>query len=296
PPPSRKTFKRARDTLFALGNRMLLDGKAAITAAGGPKAVSGSRDLFSLVLRANMSAEIPDEHRMSDNEVIGQIPTFLLAGHSTTSSAISWALHELSVNPSVQTKLREELFTLPTDNPTLEELNSLPYLETVIRETLRLHSPVSFVSRIAVADDVLPLGTPSFDIHGKELKTLPIRKGQLVRVPIADVNIDIALWGEDSTKFRPERWAQIPKAAEAIPAVWGNMLTFLAGPRNCIGFRFSLAEQKALLFVLVRAFEFETAVAAGDIRRAGSAIQAPSVYSEREKGNQMPLLIKAYQA
>ncbi|KAF8178833.1 cytochrome P450 [Mycena galopus ATCC 62051] len=296
PLPGRKTFKNARDKLFALGNRMLLEGKAAITAAGGPKAVSGSRDLFSLILRANMSADIPDDHRLSDEEVIGQIPTFFIAGHATTSSAISWALHELSVNPSVQTKLREELFTLPTDSPTLEELNSLPYLESVIRETLRLHSPVSFVGRIAVADDVLPLGTPCFDIHGKELTTLRIRKGQLVRIPIADVNSDISLWGEDSTKFRPERWAKIPKAAEAIPAVWGNMLTFLAGPHNCIGFRFSLAEQKALLFVLIRAFEFEAAVAAGDIRRSGSGLQSPSVYSEREKGNQMPLIIRAHQA
>jgi hypothetical protein len=59
-----------------------VDGKAAINAAGGPKAVSGSRDLFSLVLRANMSADIPDDHRMSDNEVIGRLFCQLIKNNS----------------------------------------------------------------------------------------------------------------------------------------------------------------------------------------------------------------------
>ncbi|KAF8217962.1 cytochrome P450 [Mycena galopus ATCC 62051] len=296
PVPGRKTVSEGRKTLFSMGSQILVNGKAAIVAAGGPKAVSGKRDIFSLVLGANMSADILDNHRMSDDEVIGQIPTFFVAGHATTSSAIAWALYELAVNPPLQTKLREELFTLPTDNPTLEELNSLPYLDSVIRETLRVHAPVSFVARIAAMDDVLPLGTPCFDTQGRKLTCLQIRKGQTVRIPIVDVNTDITLWGKDAAEFRPERWEEVPKAVEEIPAIWGNMLTFLAGPHNCIGFRFSLAEQKALLFVLVRAFEFHKAGADGDIRRSGSGLQAPFVHNEREKGSQMPLMVKSYQA
>ncbi|KAF7369611.1 Cytochrome P450 [Mycena venus] len=294
--PARKTFDDARKKLFVLGNQMLVDGKAAINAAGGPKAVSGRRDLFSLILRANMSPEVPEDHRMSDNEVIGQIPTFFVAGHATTSSAISWALYELAINPLVQIKLREELFTLQSDTPTLEELNSLPYLDSFIRENLRVHAPVSHVTRIAVADDVIPLGTPCLDTHGQKLTSLLIKKGQMVRIPIVDVNTDRTLWGEDALKFKPERWEQLPKAVDAIPSVWGNMLTFLAGPHNCIGFRFSLAEQKALLFVLLRAFVFERAVADGEIRRTGNGLHSPFVYSEREKGSQMPLMVKAFQA
>lgn len=69
-------------------------------------------------------------------------------------------------------KLREELFTLQSDTPTLEELNSLPYLDAVIRENLRVHAPVSHVSRIAAGDDVLPLGTPCVDTHGRKLTSL----------------------------------------------------------------------------------------------------------------------------
>jgi hypothetical protein len=56
-----------------------------------------------------------------------------------------------------------------------------------------------------------------------------------------------------------------------------------------------LSRQKALLFVLIRAFQFESVFAAGEIRRSGSGLQSPYVYSEREKGSQMPLMVKAYQ-
>ncbi|KAJ6566320.1 cytochrome P450 [Mycena capillaripes] len=283
PLPGRKVFSESRNKLFSLGNKILMEGKAAITAAGGPKAVFGSRDLFSLILRANLSADIPEDHRMSDSEVVGQIPTFFVAGHATTSSAIAWVLHALSVNQHAQAKLRAELLTLATKNPTLEELNSLPFLDSVVRETLRVHAPVSHITRIAAVDDILPLGTP-------------IRKGQHVRIPISDVNTDITLWGNDAAEFRPERWEQVPKAAESIPGVWGNLMTFFGGPHNCIGFRFSLAEQKALLFVLIPAFEFEQAVPAGDIRRTSNGLQSPFVSSERETGSQMPLMVKTYTA
>ncbi|KAJ7726600.1 cytochrome P450 [Mycena olivaceomarginata] len=251
-------------------NRLLIDGKAAINAGGGPKAVSGSRDLFSLILRANMSADVPDAHRMSDSEVVcPSHPEFWHRLLNVRSSAISWALHELSMHQA------------QTDTPTLEELNLAP--------TLRIHPPVSHVVRMATADDVLPLGTPCLDIHGRKLTSLAIRKGQTIRIPIADVNTDITLWGEDAAEFKPERWTQLPKAVETIPATWGNMLTFLAGPHNCHRIPV-LAGRKALLFVLIRAFQFESVFAAGEVRRS------PYVYSEREKGSQMPLMVKAYQA
>ncbi|KAJ7617667.1 cytochrome P450 [Mycena polygramma] len=292
----KNTFSDGRRTLFTLGRRLLVDGKAAITAAGGPKAVSSARDLFSLILRANMSSDVPEDHRMSDNEVIGQIPTFMLAGHATTSTAIAWALQALSMDQSAQSRLREELFSLPTDTPTLDELNSLPYLDNVVRETLRVHAPVAHVTRVAVVDDVLPLATPCFDAQGRVMTSLHIPKGLNVRIPIGDINTDPAIWGADAAKFKPERWEKPPKAAEAIPGVWGNMLTFLGGPHNCIGFRFSLAEQKAILFVLIRAFTFTAVIPEGDIRLSDNGLQTIYIVGEEEKGSQMPLMVKLYQA
>lgn len=89
-----------------------------------------------------------------------EVPTFLVAGHETTSTATAWALYALTQAPEVQAKLRDELLSISTDNPTMDDLNNLPYLDAVIRETLRIHSPVPSTMRVAVKDDVLPLGTP----------------------------------------------------------------------------------------------------------------------------------------
>src|SRR6266508_4500497 len=71
--------------------------------------------------------------------------TFLFAGHETTSNATSWALHLLAQHPHEQDLLREELVkAFPNKskvNPTFDEINSLEYLNCIIKETLRLISP-----------------------------------------------------------------------------------------------------------------------------------------------------------
>jgi cytochrome P450 len=71
--------------------------------------------------------------------------TFLMAGHETTSVTICWALHLLAQNQHDQDLLREELVKAFPDksnfNPTFDEINSLEYLNCVIKETLRLNSP-----------------------------------------------------------------------------------------------------------------------------------------------------------
>ena len=86
-----------------------------------------------------------------------EIGTFLIAGHETTSTAMSWTLFGLCQNLEAQRKLREELLTLHTDNPTMDKLKSLHYLDMVVRESLRLYSPVDTSGRVAVKDTVLPM-------------------------------------------------------------------------------------------------------------------------------------------
>jgi cytochrome P450 len=76
-------------------------------------------------------------------------------------------LFALTGNLQAQAKLREELLTVGTDNPTMEELNALPYLDAVVRETLRVHPPVVATSREAVQDDFLPFSQPIKDRNGK---------------------------------------------------------------------------------------------------------------------------------
>ncbi|KAJ7288741.1 cytochrome P450 [Mycena rebaudengoi] len=290
PLPGRKEFQAARTKIAEIGSQLLAESRAALQSSK----VSGSRDLLSLILEANMSPDIPDHQKLNDAEAIGQIPTFFLAGHITTSTATAWALYALSMNRTLQTRLRQELFSLATDTPTLDELNSLPLLENIIRETMRLYPPVVATRRKSAVDDVLPLGRPHTDIHGKMHNSLPIRKGQVIHIPILDVNTDESIWGEDAAEFKPERWEHVPDAASAVPSVWAHLLTFLAGPRNCIGFRFSIAEQKVLLFTLIRAFEFSPALPEGEIVMSSLGIQSPIVVSEKGKGSQLPLIVTAY--
>ena len=82
------------------------------------------------------------------------------------STGTTWALYALTQSPKVQRKLREELLTVDTDNPTMDQLNSLPYLDVVVRETLRVHAPVPSAMRVAMKDDVLPLSKPFIDRKG----------------------------------------------------------------------------------------------------------------------------------
>ncbi|KAJ7055863.1 cytochrome P450 [Mycena amicta] len=300
PLPGRSVLHSARSRMYTIGGQIIKKSKASLKAqaqADSEKdnvkaALTGRRDLLSILLKANMSAGLPESQKLSDEEVIAQIPAFFLAGHETTSSATAWAMHALSLNKSAQSKLREELLTVDTENPTLDELNALPYLDQVVRETLRAHAPVVFVQRKAMQDDVLPLSKPVIDKQGREHWSLPIPKGQMVHIPIWAVNTSTELWGADALEFKPERWDKTPEAVSAVPGVWANLFTFFAGPHNCIGFRFSLAELKALLFTLIRAFEIDPAVPKGGIGPVTAGLmQRPAVLAAKQKGSGLPLIL-----
>ena len=79
---------------------------------------------------------------------------------------MSWALYVLAQNKHVQTKLRQEISNVSTDNPTMDDLNALPYLDVVVRETLRLYPAVPNVIRAAKKDDCIPLNKPFTDTKG----------------------------------------------------------------------------------------------------------------------------------
>ncbi|KAJ7611688.1 cytochrome P450 [Roridomyces roridus] len=280
--------------MMQIGRKLLQESKNEM-ADNGTFEKGRARDLLSLLVRANTSKDIPESQRLSDEDVLAQVPTFLVAGHETTSTGTTWALFALTQNVAAQSRLREELLAVETDNPTMDELNALPYLDCVVRETLRLHAPVVATSRVAMQDDVVPLNTPYTDARGTVQTTIRVRKGQIIYIPILVVNRDKEIWGADAEEFRPERWED-PEITNnnSIPGVWGHILSFLGGPRACIGYRFSLVEMKALLFTLIRAFEFELAVPAEDIGKKSVIVQRPIVRSEPKGGNQLPVIVRPY--
>lgn len=79
---------------------------------------------------------------------------------------MSWAVFGLCKNPAAQRRLREECNAVGTECPSFDELNSLPFLDAVVRETLRLYAPVPGVPRVANEDTFLPLSTPFVDVKG----------------------------------------------------------------------------------------------------------------------------------
>jgi hypothetical protein len=89
-----------------------------------------------------------------------------MAGHETASIAVTWTLYALSQMPDVQRKLREEL-RAASSNPDMDELNTLPYLDKVLREVLRLYSPAVYTVRAASKDTVVPVSKPYVDRYGK---------------------------------------------------------------------------------------------------------------------------------
>ncbi|KAJ7478985.1 cytochrome P450 [Mycena latifolia] len=292
----------AQATMMRIGRQLLADSKRDI-AETGTFETERARDLLNLLVRANTSKEIPANQQLSDEDVLAQVPTFLVAGHETTSTAVTWALFALTQNTAAQARVRAELLSLDVENPTMDELNGLPYLDCVVWETLRLHAPVAATGAlpsdnasrsVSLCDDIIPLAEPYTDVQGIVHENLSIPKGANVILPLLALNRDAAIWGSDAKEFIPERWeSKESPIANAIPGVWGNMLTFLGGPRSGIGYRFALVEMKALLFTLIRDFEFELAVPISDVgKKMTSVTQGPILLSNMEAGLQMPLLVR----
>jgi len=141
-----------------------------------------------------------------------------------------------------------------------DELMQLPYLDAVCRETLRAYPPVRFIVREARKDMILPLSEPIRGRDGKMMHEIPIPKDTQLIVGVEGSNCNKALWGEDATEWKPERWlAPLPRALTDahIPGVYSSLMTFIGGGRACIGFKFSELEMKAVLCTLLSNFTFE---------------------------------------
>jgi cytochrome P450 len=188
--------------------------------------------------------------QFTDEQLVNQMMTFLAAGHETTASSTQWAMYALAKNQEAQTKLREEIRAkLPsiTDSSlsiTASQLDdNLPYLHAVCNETLRFHSPVPITMREAA--------------HDTSIQGYPVPAGTRVILAPWAVNHSKELWGEDADEFKPERWIGQGKANTGGAKSNYAFLTFLHGPRSCIGQTFAKAEFACLIAGLVGKFKFE---------------------------------------
>ncbi|KAK0231616.1 cytochrome P450 [Armillaria fumosa] len=245
------------------------------------------------VLGLLLKSETDDaDIHMSREEIIAQ-NLLLLAGYETTSISLTWALIEMCKNVDIQNNLRTELVQFGNTDPTWEQLNSsLPYLDAVVHEALRTHPPVSETTRVAAEDDILPLATPVVTKSGETIDSIFVAKGTLLTTPIRTLNRSEEIWGPDAKVFKPERWLEdsAPRAKE----IKGHrhLLTFVNGPRTCLGKTFALTEFKAALFVIVKNFAFEFPGGRDTVigKHSGSILPRPKVVGE--EGARVPLRVR----
>ncbi|KIK97745.1 hypothetical protein PAXRUDRAFT_824616 [Paxillus rubicundulus Ve08.2h10] len=302
-----KTVKRCQTVIHRVAGKLIQSKKTRIME--GEKSGSGyaDKDLLTLLLKSNVATDLPADQRISDEDILHNINTFMFAGSDTTSLALTWTLLLLARHPDMQTRLRAELFSVAPPTPisclTADEIGSLhvalsnlPYLNNVTRESLRLVPPVHSSLRVATQDDEIPTSYPVHLNDGSvsDQRSIRISKGTFVHVPVEALNLDKGIWGEDAWEFDPDRWDNLPEAVEAVPGLYSNLLTFSAGPRSCIGMRFSMIEMKTFLYILLTNFVF--AETDKKIYKANVVLTRPYVSGQFKKGSQCPLLVKRYKA
>ena len=176
---------------------------------------------------------------MTDNEIIDEVMTLIIAGHETSANTLNWAWYELSQNPADEKKLHDEVDNVVEgDIPSFAETAELKFSKQILEESLRLYPPVWLYSRTAIEDDKvgeydIPAGTNIFFapyfIH---------------RHP--------EHW-ENPESFKPEHFS-----AEAVKQRHKfAFIAFSAGARRCIGDYFSIVEMQIHLATMAKKFRLE---------------------------------------
>jgi unspecific monooxygenase len=225
------TKRNAADMAYL--NRTVDDVVAARRAASDP----GDGDLLDRMLEV---AHPETGERLSAENIRRQVITFLVAGHETTSGALSFALHYLSRSPEVLARAQAEVDEVwgDAEEPAYEQVAKLRYLRRVLDESLRLWPTAPGFSRQALHDTT---------IGG----THPVRAGAWALVLATLLHRDPAAWGDRPEEFDPDRFA--PSAVRARPA--HVFKPFGTGARACIGRQFALHEATLVLGLLLRRYD-----------------------------------------
>ncbi|KAF9024913.1 cytochrome P450, partial [Hymenopellis radicata] len=238
----------AKKTIHRVGRQLL---KQAINPDG--------KDIFSILVRESWQGKEGGKERtkLDDHTLLDNILSFFMAGFETSSGVVAFTLLDLAQNLDAQSKLREELAHADF---TTENLETLPYLDAVAREGLRLHPTARDTHRIAAKDDVIPLQNPITLKNGKTITSLPVKAGDGFTIPFTVMNTNSKIWGRDGDKFVPERWLSengVPSGRDLPHGPFSNVSTFADGPRMCLGWRLAVMEVKFILAVMIKSFEFK---------------------------------------
>jgi cytochrome P450 len=192
-------------------------------------------DLLQILLDARYS----DGSRMDDELVVSESMQLLVAGHETSSNALSWTLYLLSTRPDCVDRVRDEFDSVLGEKPLgFSDVPKFEFTTQVIMEALRLYPPFWMVDRMALADD--------------RAGDLNIPRGSTVVVFIYGTHHSSKYW-ENPESFDPERFT---KANEKLHTPFAH-LPFGAGPRGCIGGNYAMLQMLMILSVLLRKYDFQ---------------------------------------
>ena len=207
--------------------------------------VSPAKDIVSVALAAKVE--------FTDDDLVEQSMTFLVAGRETSSAVLSRAIYIVCQRPDIQTRLRQEIhsqipraaFDRDGFVVTADMVENCKYLHGFTSEILRLYPSAPLIIREARID------TTICEVF--------IPKGQMISISPWGLNSSRKIYGLDARDFRPERWLEDPSGMGGADPSWRQFgfSTFSAGPRSCIGMAFARGEIDCLVAAVVGAFEIE---------------------------------------
>ncbi|KAI9028827.1 cytochrome P450, partial [Phycomyces nitens] len=237
--PDRKQAHKDLDVFLKMIDNVIISKQKSLRENKSNENLENSeKDLLTLMLESEQG------NTLSAIELRSNMCVFFAAGHETTANALSFAIYFMALYPDVQRKAREEAYKILGDAqediiPTIDQTKSMEYINAVIKETLRSHSPgLSTFARQATKDT--------------ELGGVLIPKGTMVTIDIFSLHRNPNVWNNPEV-FDPERFMPGGEA-EKQPNSGLSWIPFSTGARQCIGMNFSLIEQRVMLSMMLRKF------------------------------------------
>jgi cytochrome P450 len=185
---------------------------------------AGARDRGDLLSMLLLAQDEDDGGVMTDQQVRDEAMTIFLAGHETTANALTWTWYLLGGAPGVEARLADEVDrALKGRLPTVADISSLPYVEKVVTESMRLYPPAWIIGRRALQD--YRIGD----------YVAPARSIMVMSPYVLHRD---ARYFPDPERFDPDRWT--PEFRSALPPF--AYCPFGGGPRRCIGESFAWME------------------------------------------------------
>ncbi|KAL7893569.1 cytochrome P450 [Trichoderma sp. TUCIM 5745] len=215
-------------------------GQVLAARQKAPEATGDRKDLLNAMING---VDPKTGRKMTEQSIIDNLITFLVAGHETTAATLSFTMYQLVTNPEVYRKVQAEVDRVVGSGPVkIDHVAKLKYLAAVIRETLRFNAPITAFAREATKDEV---------IGGK----YRVKASEQLVCLLAKSHLDPKVFGDTANEFEPERMMEenFDRLMKEFPHCWSP---FGTGLRSCIGRSFAWQEMILAFAMLMQSFNF----------------------------------------